>query len=244
MKHFDIAKWTEFVRDSVGEAERAAMQAHLASGCRKCRQTAELLRKVAAAARRHSQVQVPDYALRCARAIFLLQQPEKVQILPRIPARLLYDSFREPLPAGVRTQQRLSRQALYQAGDYSLDLRLENESGTSRVTLVGQIQNRKQPGKRLGGVPVLLFSGKQVLGQAVSNSLGEFQMEYAPTKRLRLYVPVRQAGKRIELPLNHFARERKGAANARDGFGPLGGESRRRAGNRARAPKPERKNGN
>src|SRR2546425_4230535 len=27
-------------------------------------------------------------SLRCARAIFLLQQPEKVQILPRIPARL------------------------------------------------------------------------------------------------------------------------------------------------------------
>ena len=238
MKHFDIAKWTDFVRGSPGEAERAAMQAHLASGCRKCRHTAELLRKVAATARSDSQVQVPDYALRCARAIFLLQQPEKVQILPRVPARLLYDSFREPLPAGVRTQQHLSRQALYQAGDYSLDLRMENESGTSRVTLVGQIQNRKQPGKRLGGVPVLLLSGKQVLGQAVSNSLGEFQMEYAPTKHLRLFVPVRQAGKRIELPLNHFAREREGAANTRDGFGPLG------AGNRARAPKPERKNGN
>jgi hypothetical protein len=197
VKHFDIAKWTEFVRDSVGEAERAAMQAHLASGCRKCRHTAVLLRKVAAAAHRHSQVQVPDYALRCARAIFLLQQPEKVQILPRISARLLYDSFREPLPAGVRTQQRLSRQALYQAGDYSLDLRLESESGTSRVTLVGQIQNRKQPGKRLRGVPALLFSGKQVVGQAVSNSLGEFQMEYGATKHLRLYVPVRQAGEQL-----------------------------------------------
>ncbi len=209
MKHFDIAKWSDFVRDSVGEGERAAMQAHLASGCQKCRHTAELLRKVAATARRHSQVQVPDYALRCARAIFLLQQPEKVQILPGIAARLLYDSFREPLPAGVRTQQRLSRQALYQAGDYSLDLRLENESGTSRVTLVGQIQNRKQPGKRLGGVPVLLFSGKQVLGQAFSNSLGEFQMEYAPTQHVRLYLPVRQAGKRIKVLLNEGNPEKK-----------------------------------
>src|SRR5712692_5141711 len=195
MKHFELAEWTDFVRGLVEKSARLPMEHHLASGCQKCRHTAELLRKVATAARRHSQVQVPDYALRCARAIFLLQQPEKVQILPRIPTRLLYDSFREPLPAGVRTQQHLSRQALYQAGDYSLDLRLENESGTSRVTLVGQIQNRKQPGKRLGGVPALLFSGKQVLGQAVSNSLGEFQMEYAPTKRLRLYLPVRQAGK-------------------------------------------------
>jgi len=227
VKHFDIAKWTEFVRDSVGEAERAAMQAHLASGCRKCRHTAELLRKVAAAARRHSQVQVPDYALRCARAIFLLQQPEKVQILPRIAARLLYDSFREPLPAGVRTQQRLSRQALYQAEHYWLDLRLENESGTSRVTLVGQIQNGKQPGKRLGGVPILLISGKQIVGRAVSNSLGEFQMEYAPAKRLRLYVPMRWAGKRIELPLNYYAWERQESERkARKGSGRPSGRSR------------------
>ncbi len=107
--------------------------------------------------------------VRSVRRIFILQLPEKVRLLPPVPARLLYDSSREPLPAGLRTQQRLSRQALYQAGDYSLDLRLESERGTSRVALVGQIQNRKQPGKRLGGVPVLLVSGKQILAQAVSN---------------------------------------------------------------------------
>src|SRR5437879_12434920 len=110
-----------------------------------------------------------------------------------MPARLLHDSFREPLPAGLRTQQRLSRQYLYQAGDYSLDVRLENERGSPRVALVGQIQNRKQPGKRLGSVPVQLPSGKPVLAQATSNSPGEFQMEDDPHKHLRLYVPVRQA---------------------------------------------------
>src|SRR5437870_7897928 len=182
MKHFDIDKWTDFIRGLVEDSARVAMERHLASGCRKCRHTADLLHKLVTATRNDSQVRVPDYALRCARAIFFLQQPEKVQILPRIPARLLYDSFREPLPAGVRTQQRLSRQALYQAGDYSLDLRLENERGGPRVALVGQIQNRKQPGKRLGSVPVQLLSGKQVLAQATSNSLGEFQMEYEPSK--------------------------------------------------------------
>ena len=202
MKHFDIATWTDFIRGLVDESARLAMERHLACGCRKCRHTADLLHKVAAAARNDSQVQVPDDVLRCARAIFRLQQPEKVQILPRIPARLLYDSFREPLPAGVRTKQRLSRQTLYEAGDYSLALRLENERGSSRVALVGQIQDRKEPGKRLRGVPVLVASGKQVLAQAVSNSLGEFQLEYAPTKRLRLSVPVRKAGKRIEVPLS------------------------------------------
>src|SRR5437660_11486533 len=217
MNHFDISKWADFVRGLIDESAQVAMERHLASGCRKCRRTTELVRKVAAAARSDSQVQVPDYALRCARAIFLLQQPEKVQILPRIPARLLYDSFREPLTAGIRTQQRRMRQALYQAGDYSLDVRLENERGSPRVALVGQIQNRKQPGKRLGSVPVQLLSGKQVLAQATSNSLGEFQMEYEPSKHLRLYVPVRQAGKQIEVPLSRPVgrKAREGAATAR-----------------------------
>src|SRR3989442_13436181 len=208
MKHFELAEWTDFVRGLIEKSARLPLEHHLASGCRKCRHTADLLRKLVIAAHSDSQVQVPDYALRCARAIFLLQQPEKVQILPRIPARLLYDSFREPLPAGLRTQQRLSRQYLYQAGDYSLDVRLENERGSPRVALVGQIQNRKQPGKRLGSVPVQLLSGKQVLAQATSNSLGEFQMEDEPSKHLRLYVPVRQAGKRVDVPPSQ-PRERK-----------------------------------
>src|SRR3989441_2870094 len=175
------------------------MERHLASGCRKCRRTAELLSKLAAAARNDSRVQVPQYALRCAQAIFVLQQPERVQILPRIPVRLLYDSFREPLPAGVRTQQRLSRQALYQAGDYSLDLQLDKERGSPRVALVGQIQNHKQPGKRLGGMPVLLLSGKQILAQAGSTSLGGFQKEYKPTKRPWLFWGGGPAGKRIDV---------------------------------------------
>src|SRR5207244_10336838 len=96
-----------------------------------------------------------------------LRRPEELQILPRIPARLLYDSFREPLPAGVRTQQRLSRQALYEAGDYSLDLHWENERGSPRVALVGQIKNQKEPSKHLGDVPVLLASGKKLLARTV-----------------------------------------------------------------------------
>src|SRR3989442_714809 len=105
MKHFELAEWTDFVRGLVEKSARLPMEHHLASGCRKCRHTADLLRKLVTAVRNDSQVQVPDYALRCARVFFLLQQPEKIQILPRIPAQLLYDSFREPLPAGVRTQQ-------------------------------------------------------------------------------------------------------------------------------------------
>ena len=210
-----MAQLLDYARGLAAEAESAAIEAHLAAGCRKCGRTADLLHKLAAAARSDAHLQIPDYALRSARSICVLQQPEKVQILPSIPARLVYDSFREPLPAGVRSQQRLSRQLFYQAGDYSLDLRFENERGSSRVALVGQIENRHQPEKRLSNVPVLLVSGKQIRAQVVSNSLGEFQIGYVPSKRLRLYVLVRQAGKRIEMPLNPFAGEKTQAGKAR-----------------------------
>ena len=69
MKHFELAEWTDFVRCLVEKSARLPMEHHLASGCRKCRHTADLLRKLVTAARNDSQVQVPDYALRCARAI-------------------------------------------------------------------------------------------------------------------------------------------------------------------------------
>ena len=61
MKHFE---WTDFVRGLVEESARVAMEGHLASGCRKCRHTADLLQKAAVAARSDSKVHVPEYAVR------------------------------------------------------------------------------------------------------------------------------------------------------------------------------------
>ncbi len=215
MKRFDITQWANFVRGLGSPADQKAMQAHLNSGCRSCRRTAAILRYVAKAAATDAQYEVPDYAVRCARAIFTLQQPEKVQILPRILARLVYDSFREPLPAGVRGQQRLSRQALYDAGDFRLDLRLEHSRGSPHVALIGQIENRKDPTRCVSSVPVLLASGKEIIARTISNEFGEFHLDYLPRTHLRLYIPVlHEAGRRIEVPLNGFSREKSDSKTA------------------------------
>jgi hypothetical protein len=92
----------------------------------------------------------------------------------------------------VRSQQRVSRQTLYEAGEYTVDLRQEHERGGARVTVVGQLASRKEPGRSLAGLPVVLSSGKTVLAKAVSNRFGEFQMEYAPARNLRLDIGRRQ----------------------------------------------------
>lgn len=208
MKHFGPGEWTDYVREIAPEYQRKAMEAHLAEGCQKCERSLDQLRAFREAAISGAGYKAPDYMVHCARAIFALQQPEKVHILPRVLARLVYDSFREPLPAGIRSQQRLSRQALYEAGDFRLDLRLEQERGTSSVSLVGQIENRKDPQKKVGQIPVLLASGKEVVAKTLSNHFGEFQFNYRPQTGLRLYVPVlgEQAGG-VDVPISGLTME-------------------------------------
>ncbi len=207
MTHFDIARWTDFVRGLLGPVNRAAMQAHLNSGCEQCRRTADLLQRFATVARAEKRYQVPEYAVRSVKTLFALQQPERVNPLSRIAARLVYDSARQPLPAGVRASHRISRQVLYQAGDYALDLRLEHERGSRHVNLVGQIANQKEPTKPMAGLLILALAGKRIVGRAVSNAFGEFQREYEPKSRLRLWVPV-EGKKQIEVVLNGLATDR------------------------------------
>lgn len=203
MKHFQLTEWAEFARDMVTEETRAAMELHLATGCRKCGEYAAMFRDFAAIAATDASYELPASALRCADAIYDVQKPEKMFKLPRLLAQLVYDSSQEAVPAGIRTQQQLSHQALYEAGEFRLDLRLEQIRGSAQVSLVGQIENRKDPKRRVGSVPVFLSIGKEVVARTISNQFGEFQLNYQPRTHLRLHLPILQEhGRRIEVPLH------------------------------------------
>ncbi len=204
MRHFIASQWADLVRGVASERDRIAMEYHLSSGCESCLRIVNLLRNVKDVAEAEAKYNVPEYAVRTAKEIFALQRPERVYILPNVVARLIYDSFQEPLPAGVRSHCRLTRQALYEAGSYSLDLRLEHEQGAAAVTLVGQIADRAGPDKAMANLPVLLVSGRKIVANTLSNPLGEFQFEYHPARHLRLYIETESARNRIEVPLNQL----------------------------------------
>ncbi len=188
MKHFDLAQWTDFVRGLASQSDHGAIEEHLATGCIECREWVNLFTRVAAAAAgsRH----VPESLAERARAVFEARHSEQLPALPRLGARLAYDSFRDPLPAGVRSTQPTSRQALFQAGDYCLDLRLETDPNEREFTLIGQIANRKMPGEQMADIPVFLLSGDDVLLSARSTEFGEFHIEYTYERNLRLCVPI------------------------------------------------------
>ncbi len=121
--------------------------------------------------------------------------------LPRIAAHLVRDSLQRPFPAGgVRGQQRTCRTALYRADGYSIELRLEHESGSGRIDLIGQIANRRS-GSELGETAVLLMSGRHLVARAVCDALGEFHLHCAPAPSLCLCVSLEPRGKGIKVPL-------------------------------------------
>ena len=205
MKHFNIWEWADYARGLGADVHRSAMDAHLSSGCARCARTANTFRGVTAIAGAEASHEPPEHAIRYAQAIYSLYRPETTS-LPRMLAKLVHDSMREPLPAGIRAQSQLSRHALFEAGSYYLDLQFELQRPSGPVTLVGQLADRHNPAAH-SAVPVWLMQQKSVVASTLCDRFGEFQLEYTPARDLRLCVPLREANKRLEIPLNRLTPE-------------------------------------
>ena len=211
MNHFDITNWTDFARGCVAGADRAPMQAHLDGGCRRCRATVDLLQRVVAAVRADGLSEPPPDIVRCAKAISALQRPRASGGWSV--ARLIYDSLREPLPAGMRADVRAWRHAVFEAGGLFIDLRVEREQAQMR--LVGQLTHRDDPNRFPTASPVLLLARRDVVAHAVSNQFGEFQMDYPPTRDLRLCIALPDPAPRVEVSLNQIAGDQSGPKRVR-----------------------------
>lgn len=197
--HFDVWEWVDLVRDVGDAATRAELTRHLSSGCQRCGRVVRILRSVVDAARLDSGYEPGADVIRRAQAIFPVRRPEMGVI-----AKLIYDSFREPLPVGMRAQGRVARHALYEAGTIFVDLQLEHEPAGS-ITLVGQVSDREHPHINITSLPILLMTGKGLLASAMCNRLGEFEMEFQPARDLRLHVPVRETGGHIDVRMDELS---------------------------------------
>jgi len=205
--HFDITEWADFARNLVSSEQGQEMNSHLKAGCSKCEKLQTLMTKLVSVCARESALEVPRYAEASVKALASLGKESRRSAFQRLLATLSYDSANDPQPAGVRGTHQISRQVLFHAGDYSVDLRFEHEKGSSSMVLVGQIANQKLPDEVMSNLPVILFTGKRELSRSISNSFGEFQMEYVPHSDLRLLVPLDEKGQELEVLLEKAPRD-------------------------------------
>ena len=141
MKHYAIDEWADFSRGLGTAEDRAQMQSHLAGGCDDCNRLNSLTTKLAATCGRMTAIEVPDYALRMARAIFPVRLPNRPKRGNRLPIELIFDSFLSPAAVGLRSTWQVGWQGMYRAGECSVDLRIEPELKSPRASVIGQVSN-------------------------------------------------------------------------------------------------------
>jgi len=200
MRHFETWQWADFSRGVDTGIDRPAMESHF-DACARCRHTVEILRGVAAVAAAEPANTPPRDVVRLAKAIYTPPPSE------RLLARLIFDSFLAPLPAGVRTQDRQTRQAVYEAGSYCVDVRVEHQPRRGTTTLVGQLADRDHPNANATDVSVLLKTRQKTIASAPCDRFGEFYLEYRPAPALRLDVCLGESGRVLELPLSELMDE-------------------------------------
>jgi hypothetical protein len=200
-RHFDVTEWADYARNLASPDQQGQMQAHLAAGCIKCGKIEQLFLKFTKVCVREDAYQVPESTERQVKALFSMGREPRRSPLQRMFASLVYDSLNDPQPVGVRGTHQISRQVLFHAGEYSVDLRFEHEKGSASMVLVGQISNQNAPEDPMAHLPVILLAGQRELARSMSNSFGEFQMEYVPDTDLRLLVPLESQGQELEVLL-------------------------------------------
>jgi len=195
MPHFSLEDWADFARDVVKGDQKAAMQTHLESGCKPCARVLGTWMRVREAATREKAYQPPESAVRTIKGLGAIYIPAKTSL-----ARLLFDSSSNPIAAGVRSAATVARQLLYGVGAYRIDLRMEPQMDSDKVSLVGQILNSADPTKHAAAVPVVLLKGRKVLAESHTNAFGEFhlQCDLEGSLQLRLTLP---HGSEVRIPL-------------------------------------------
>jgi len=189
MKHFETQEWIDFVNHVVKGNQQEAMQKHLATGCKRCTETFSLWQRVSKTAAAEASYQPPAGAVRLAKAAFAIAgmaQPEKES---RGVIEVLFDSFLEPAVAGARSVVIGTRQMLYRADPYQIDIQIEPKQGSNHLVITGQLLDLSHPGVIGREIQVTLSNRRGNTVIVATSQFGEFSGEIENSGDLELTVP-------------------------------------------------------
>ena len=128
----------------------------------------------------------PDWAVENAIKVFRLRKPSAVRFASEIVASLVYDSFNEPLPVGVRQRDLPARQTLYRAEGLQLDLRVQ-VTGEDKGIIIGQVVTEGSD-LAVDDLEIALSHDGELIGASNTNRWGEFLFEDLPRGDYELQV--------------------------------------------------------
>ncbi len=151
------------------------VEKHLAAGCARCEADRRWYESFKSIGRNDHTVEPPPWVLRRAVRLFETGSRPSLRGAARGIVRLIFDSFKQAAPAGVRqTGISPTRQLVYTVWDYSIDLHIA-VTGEKSATVVGQILNAAEPGfDSVAGIPVEMARRGKRVQSAVTDDIGIF----------------------------------------------------------------------
>ena len=187
MEHFSVQPWVDFVRGIGTAGASGNIKTHLDASCLKCKTALDTWSRVRKLATAEAAFTPPENLVRLVKLGFAgraaAHEPRKWTL-----ANLVFDSFAQPLLAGVRSGELNMWQVIYEAEGLTVDLSFGRRSKGKRVHLVGQVLDKREV-RPWRNVTVDLSTEKdQLLGTTAANASGEFQMEFEAKEFLWLSI--------------------------------------------------------
>jgi len=203
MEHFTIEKWIDFVNQAVDTNEKQLLERHLEQGCKRCMKTVSLWQRVRQLAASEANYQPPEGAVRIAKAAFAGAGLAGQRKGAGSRIKVLFDSFLQPVFEGARSAGAGTRQMLYRADPFQIDVQVEAKHGGNRIVVTGQLLDLSNPGITGPEARIVLSNMQGHVVNAVTNQFGEFsgeiensgdlQMTFASPGRQPIVISLRDA---------------------------------------------------
>lgn len=186
MAHFTTETWIDYVNQAVTAKEKRLMDTHLKQGCKRCEETVSVWQKVRQSASAQGNYQPPQDTVRVAKAAFSQAGLEAQRKGAGSRIQVLFDSFLQPLSAGARSTGSGTRQMLYRADPFQIDVQLEAKPGGNKVVVTGQLLNLDKPEVAAGDTRITLSNLRGQVLYTIANKFGEFSGEIENSGDLQL----------------------------------------------------------
>jgi len=104
-------------------------------------------------------------------------------------ARLLFDSLRMASPIHVRSLHQSSRHFTYEHNNTMIDVLLDVQPGSSRISLTGQVlDGTRKPQSTFENLAVVLSARNGTLARTTTNRLGEFTLQFEFAENVSLEI--------------------------------------------------------
>lgn len=201
MEHISDQRWADFVRGVSGPEISGNIRGHLGKGCPKCKTALDAWSRIRRFATEEAAYAPPENLVRLVK-LGLAGKPAKASRKWTL-ANLVFDSFAQPLLAGVRNGALNVWQVIYEAEGLTVDLRFGRRAHSKAVHLIGQVLNKQEARAWQRATIELATEQGQLLTTTSVNASGEFQVEFEANDHLWLSIKAEERNA-VRIPLTNM----------------------------------------